>query len=71
MSDKQKSKLATEDYGKEVNKLFALALQENPNLADLMPTDLVFDNYSMGGLLVSTPWSEIHSKLISLHNMID
>ena len=71
MSDKQKSKLATEDYGKEVNKLFTLAREENPDMADFIPTDLLFDNYSMGGLLVSTPWSEIHSKLISLHNMID
>ena len=71
MSDKQKSELATEDYGKEVNKLFALTLQKNPDLADLMPTDLVLDKYVMGDTLVSTPWSEIHSKLLALHNLLD
>ena len=71
MSDKQKSKLATEDYGKEVNKLFALTRQKNPDLADLMPTDLILDKYAIGDTLVSTPWSEIHSKLTTLQNLID
>lgn len=71
MSDKQKGKLATEDYGKEVNKLFALAREENPDMAEFIPTDLVLVDYTVGVLKVSTPWSEIHSKLISLHNMID
>ena len=71
MSEKQKGKLATEDFGKDVNKLFALARQENPDLTELIPTDLLFDNYELVGTRVSTPWSEIHSKLLTLQNMLD
>ncbi|MCH8305876.1 MAG: protein kinase [Candidatus Marinimicrobia bacterium] len=71
MSDKQKNQLATEDYGKEVNKLFLLARLENPDLTELIPSDLLFDNFQLGGTLVSTPWSEIHSKLLILHNLLD
>ena len=71
MDEKQKGKLATEDYGKEVNKLFALAREGNPDLTEFIPTDLVIVEYSMGGSKVSTPWSEIHSKLLSLHSLLD
>ncbi|MCH7818317.1 MAG: hypothetical protein IIB40_02035 [Candidatus Marinimicrobia bacterium] len=71
MSDKQKNKLATEDYGKEVNKLFLLAREENPDLTELIPSDLLFDDFQLLGTLVSTPWSEIHSKLLSLNSLLD
>lgn len=70
MTDNEKSKLASEDYGNEVNKLLALAREENPDKAEYFPTDLEITEMAVGGFKVSTPWSEIHSKLLTLNNML-
>lgn len=70
MNEIQKRGVATKDYGDDINQLLALARKENPDLVDLIPSDLKFTHYQYEGLVVSTPWHEIHSKLNALISLL-
>lgn len=72
MSEKDKYRPPTRDYGKEINKLFQITRENSPELEDFIPTNLEFYNEGVEDEIeVSTPWLEIHSKLNQLYQLLN
>ncbi len=69
MSANEKRKEASVDYGNEINKLFKIVRETNPELNDFLPSNLEFDSWEYGEY-VSTNWSEIHSKLNQIYQLL-
>ncbi|MBO6572025.1 MAG: hypothetical protein JJ958_06215 [Balneola sp.] len=71
MSEKEKSKLPSEDYGKNINAILEKARETNPDIKDFIPSNVSFSDYELLGLMTSTSWIEIHAKLKQLSELLE
>ena len=65
MNTVEKRGWASFDYGEEINKIFKIVRDTNPELKDLIPNDIKFDKYE-----AITPWNEIHAKLNQVYQLL-
>ena len=71
MSDKEKNRLASNDYGENINSILSKAREMNPEIEEFIPSNVEFGEYEFQGIKTKTNWIEIHAKLKQLFELLE
>lgn len=74
MNEKERRERPSESYGKNYNKLRELCLKNNPDLKELLPPTIGFENYGHEGyvdMLTVHNFSEIHTFCSEIYHLLE
>jgi hypothetical protein len=72
MNGNEKNLRPSESYGLNYNNLRSLCINNNPELSEVMPPEVKFDDYGMGGeKLTVHNFSEIHTFCSEIYYLLN
>ena len=75
MNEKERGVRPSQDFGQNYNKLRELCLQNNPDLEELLPPIVRFENYGHEGdyksMLTEHNFSEIHTFCSEIYHLLE
>ena len=73
MNDKERSQRPSESFGQNYNKLRSLCLDKNPELKELLPPEVKFENYGHDytHMMTEHNFSEIHTFCSEIYQLLE
>ena len=74
MSAKERQDQPSDSFGKNFNSLRALCIQNNPEMVELFPPEVGFENYGFGSysdIKTTHSYAEIHTFCSELYHLLE